>query len=317
MMNKKVVVLMAQKMSYDHSLDFSLLSDNVAVYDDADETKMASRLEGCEILITKENPVPASMIESFPESLKLIVEAGTGYNNIDIVAARKKGITVCNVPAYSTERVVETQLMLMLMLASTMHEQVRMLYRGDKSNFENYLSVPHYELLGKTLGIVGAGRIGKRVAEVASVLGMKVLVYTRTPQPDTENYRHVSLETLLTESDYVSLHCPLTEQTHHLLNKERLSLMKKSAFLINTARGPLIDEKALIEVLKEKQIAGAALDVQEVEPMASDNELYLLDNVILTPHMGWKGLETRQRMLKIMVDDVKAYVEGNPINVVN
>ena len=146
---------------------------------------------------------------------------------------------------------------------------------------------------------------------------MKVLIYKRTPNKDSEDVRYVSLEELLKNSDYVSLHCPLTADTKHIINEEALALMKESAFLINTSRGPLVDEAALIRALQEKRIAGAGLDVQEVEPPTEDNPLYTLPNVIMTPHMGWKGLETRQRLVSIVKANIKNYDAGTPINVVN
>ena len=313
----KTVVLYGDKMDYDHVLDFNILSEDVTVYPDADETKLLERLGDAEILITKENLITSEMINSFPSSLKLIIEAGTGYNNIDVIAAREKGITVCNVPAYSTERVVETALMFILNMSSEMRKQIAKLEKGDHSNFTNYLAVSHHEIYNKTLGIIGAGRIGLRVAEVAKCFGMKVIAYTRTPKEDNELLSYVDLETLLKESDYISLHCPLTDKTKHIINEETLKLMKPTAYLINTARGPLIDEKALIKALNENIIAGAAIDVQEIEPFLDNNPLYDMANVITTPHMGWKAVETRERMVSIIADDIKAYREGNPINVVN
>lgn len=146
---------------------------------------------------------------------------------------------------------------------------------------------------------------------------MNILVYTRTPREDEESIRYVSLEELLKNSDYVSMHCPLTESTKHMINRETLSLMKPSAFIINTSRGALIDEAALIEALENGTIAGAGLDVQETEPPKENSSLYTMDNVILTPHMGWKGLETRQRLVSILADNIKKFMEGNPINVVS
>ena len=313
----KTVVLYGEKMNYDKLLVFSILSEEVDVYDDADETKLLERIKDADVLITKENPVTAEMLKEFPEQLKLIIEAGTGYNNIDTAAAREKGITVCNVPAYSSESVREMAILFILMLSSSMHKQVVMLNNGDKSNFSRCLSVPHNEVYQKTLGIIGEGRIGSIVIDSALHLGMKVLVYSRTVKPDHEGVRHVSLDELLKESDYISLHCPLTPQTHHIINEEVLNKMKKEAFLVNTSRGPLIDEKALIKALQEKRIAGAALDVQEVEPLSEDSPLFELDNVILIPHIGWKALETRKRMVSIVKDNIEAYRKGEPINVVN
>ena len=317
MSNQKVVVLNAAKMNYDGLLDFSVLSPETVVYEDSSPEQIIERIQGACAVVTKELPVPADMIEQFPDSVRLICEAGTGYNNIAIDAARQKGIMVCNVPAYSSHRVAHTAIMMMLNLSSTMQTQIKMLGRGDRSNFTDHLQVPHVELNGKTLGVVGYGNIGRQVIRVAQALDMKVLCYTRTARPDEENLSFVTLETLLKESDYISLHCPLNDKTRHLINEETISLMTPSAFLINTSRGALIDEPALIRALTEKRIAGAGLDVQETEPPAQDNPLYTLENVVLTPHMGWKGLETRQRLVGVVAADIQGFLNGNPVNVVS
>ena len=317
MSNQKVVVLNAAKMNYDGLLDFSVLSPDTVVYEDSTPDQIIERIQGACAVVTKELPVPADMIDQFPDSVKLICEAGTGYNNIAIEAAKQRGITVCNVPAYSSHRVAHTAVMMMLNLSSTMQTQIKMLGKGDRSNFTQHLQVPHVELNGKTLGVVGYGNIGRQVIRVGQALDMKVLCYTRTARPDQENLSFVPLETLLKESDFISLHCPLNDKTRHIINEETLSLMKPSAFLINTSRGALIDEPALIRALSEKKIAGAGLDVQETEPPAEDNPLYTLENVILTPHMGWKGLETRQRLVGVVADDIRGFFEGKPVNVVS
>lgn len=313
----KVVVLNAGKMNYDGSLDFSALSDDVTVYADSSESEILERIEDAAAIVTKELVLKPELIARFPDSVKLICEAGTGYNNIPLDAARAKGITVCNVPAYSSERVAQTAVMLMLNLASTMQKQIRMLASGDRRNFTEHLMVPHVELNGKTLGVIGAGHIGRAVIKIARAMDMNVLVYTRTPRPDEDGVKYVSLEKVLRESDFISLHCPLTDKTRHIINAEALSMMKPSAFLINTSRGALVDEPALIAALRTGRIAGAGLDVQETEPPAADNPLYDMENVILTPHMGWKGLETRQRLVSIVVADVRAFFAGTPINVVS
>ena len=326
-------------MNFDGKLDFSILSSDVKVYDDTTKQHLIERIQGSDIIVTKEMPVNAEMIQRFPKSVKLICEAGTGYNNIDLEAARKKGITVCNIPAYSTERVAHTAIMMILNLSSAMQIQMKMLACGNHDNFTKNLQVPHVEVNGKTLGIIGAGHIGRKVIKIAQALDMNILVYTRTvvsgdiyissttdmnilvytrtPREDEEGIRYISLEELLKNSDYVSMHCPLTENTKHMINRETLSLMKPSAFIINTSRGALIDEAALIEALENGTIAGAGLDVQETEPPEENSPLYTMDNVILTPHMGWKGLETRQRLVSILADNIKKFKEGNPINVVS
>ena len=316
-MSERVVVVNASKMNYDHALDFSVLSSDVQVYDDSTNEELIERIQGARVVVTKELPVGADLLSQFPDTVKLIVEAGTGYNNIDLNAAKERGITVCNIPAYSTERVAHTVIMMILNFASTMQKQISMLTKGDRSNFTKYLQVSHTEVNGKTLGVVGAGHIGMEVIKVAKALGMNILVHTRTPKADGDGIRYVSLDELLENSDYISLHCPLNDQTKHLINKETISKMKSNAVIVNTGRGPLINEADLCEALAAKRIAGAGLDVQEVEPPAEDSPLYTLDNVIITPHMGWKGLETRQRLVGIIRDNVQAFFKGEPINVVS
>ena len=316
-MNERVVVVNASKMNYDHLLDFSVLSNDVQVYDDSTNEEVIERIQGARVVVTKELPVGADLLSQFPDSVKLIVEAGTGYNNIDLDAARAKGITVCNIPAYSTERVAHTVIMMLLNFASTMQQQIGMLAKGDHSNFTKYLQVSHTEVNGKTLGVVGAGHIGMEVIKVAKALGMNILIHTRTPKADGDGVRYVSLDELLVNSDYITLHCPLNEQTKHMINKDTIAKMKSSAVIINTGRGALINEADLCEALVAKRIAGAGLDVQEVEPPVEDSPLYTLDNVIITPHMGWKGLETRQRLVGIIRDNVQAFLKGEPINVVS
>lgn len=316
-MSERVVVVNASKMNYDHALDFSVLSSDVQVYDDSTNEELIERIQGARVVVTKELPVGADLLSQFPNTVKLIVEAGTGYNNIDLNAAKERGITVCNIPAYSTERVAHTVIMMILNFASTMQKQIAMLAKGDRSNFTKHLQVSHTEVNGKTLGVVGAGHIGMEVIKVAKALGMNILIHTRTPKADGDGIRYVSLDELLENSDYITLHCPLNDQTKHMINKETIGKMKSSAVIVNTGRGPLINEADLCEALAAKRIAGAGLDVQEVEPPAEDSPLYTLDNVIITPHMGWKGLETRQRLVGIIRDNVQAFFKGEPINVVS
>ena len=316
-MSERVVVVNASKMNYDHALDFSVLSSDVQVYDNSTNEELIERIQGARVVVTKELPVNAELLSQFPDTVKLIVEAGTGYNNIDLNAAKERGITVCNIPAYSTERVAHTVIMMILNFASTMQQQIGMLAKGDRSNFTKYLQVSHTEVNGKTLGVVGAGHIGMEVIKVAKALGMNILIHTRTPKADGDGVRYVSLAELLENSDYITLHCPLNDQTKYIINKETIGKMKSSAVIVNTGRGPLINEADLCEALAAKRIAGAGLDVQEVEPPAEDSPLYTLDNVIITPHMGWKGLETRQRLVGIIRDNVQAFFKGEPINVVS
>lgn len=312
----KTVVLNAERMNFDRQLDMNI-AENIVVYDYTAQEDIAARAADAEILVTKEMLVPGDIIRALPESVKLICEAGTGYNNIDIEACRERRIMVCNTPAYSTERVAHTAVMMLLNLSSAMRRQMAMLTRGDRTNFTEHLSVPHTEVNGKVLGVIGYGNIGREVIKIAQALDMKIVVYTRTKREDTENIHFAGLDEVLAQADYLTLHCPLNENTRHMINAETIAKMKPTACIINTSRGALIDEPALIRALQEGRIAGAGLDVQETEPPASDNPLYTMENVILTPHMGWKGFETRQRLISILKGNIEAYAAGAPVNVVS
>lgn len=313
-MNDKTVVLNASLVNYDGNIDYSQIASEVVIYDETSEDKILERVEGFTIVVTKEMKVSGDIIRKFPDSVKMICEAGTGYNNIDLDAVREKGIMLCNIPAYSSERVAHTAILLILNLASSMQKQIRMLSEGNHDNFHKHLMVDHVELNGKTLGVIGYGNIAKEIIKVAQALGMKILVSTRTPRADEGEIHFTTNEEVLKQSDFISLNCPLNESTRHMINKETLAMMKPTAYLINTARGALIDEKELINALQNNVIAGAGLDVQEVEPLDDASPLYTMDNVIITPHMGWRGLETRQRLVSIIRDNISAFSKGQPIN---
>lgn len=314
---KNIIFLNSSKIDFDNKLNFSLFDKlgKTTKYENSSNEEILERVKEQEIVITKEMTIGRDLIEKFPPCVKLICEAGTGYNNIDIEAARERNITVCNIPGYSSEAVAQLVITFILNLTSSLSEQQRMIENKNYDNFTKYLKVPHFEIQNKTLGVVGTGAIGQQVIKVAKALGMNIIVYSRT-QKDLGDpaIKFVSLEELLKESDFVTLHCPLTSETKHLINKSRLELMKRNAFIINTARGAIINELDLIEALKNKKIAGAALDVQEQEPPELDNPLFNMKNVILTPHIGWRCLESRQRLLNLLADNVEAYLKGSPIN---
>ena len=310
----KIVVLNGQRVNYDGLIDYSILGADVTVYEDSTPDQILPRLEGAEVAVTKELVLTPEQVLAMPDTVKLICEAGTGYNNIPLEACKQKGIMLCNIPAYSTQRVAQTAIMMLLNLSSHVQKQIRMLEKGDRSNFTKHLSVSHTEVNGKTLGIIGAGNIGRAVIRIAQALDMNILVYTRTPREDEAGIHYCSLDEVLTQSDYISLHCPLNDQTRHIIDAAALEKMKPTACIINTSRGALIDEPALIKALQEHRIAGAGLDVQETEPPVQDNPLYDLDNVVLTPHMGWKGFETRKRLVDILAANIKGYENGEPIN---
>ncbi|NYB73806.1 D-2-hydroxyacid dehydrogenase [Sedimentibacter hydroxybenzoicus DSM 7310] len=313
-MNDKTVVLNAGVVNYDGNVDYSQIASEVVIYDETPEDKILERVDGFAVVVTKEMKVRGDIIRKFPDSVKMICEAGTGYNNIDLDAVREKGIILCNIPAYSSERVAHTAILLILNLASSMQKQIRMLSEGNHDNFHKHLMVDHVELNGKTLGVIGYGNIAKEIIKVAQALGMKVLVSVRTPRENVGQISFTTKEEVFMQSDFISLNCPLNESTRHMINKDTLAMMKPTAYLINTARGGLVDEKALIDALQNNVIAGAGLDVQEVEPLDDASPLYTMDNVIITPHMGWRGLETRQRLVSLIQDNIKAFSKGQPIN---
>lgn len=313
-MNDKTVVLNAGLVNYDGNVDYSSIASEVIIYDETPEDLILERVQGATVVVTKEMKVPGKIIRQFPDSVKMICEAGTGYNNIDLDAVREKGIMLCNIPAYSSERVAHTGIMMMMNLASEMQKQIRMLAEGNHDNFHKHLMVKHVELNGKTLGLIGYGNIAKEMSKVAQALGMRVIVSTRTSREDSEGVHFTDFDTVLRESDFLSLNCPLNETTRHMINKAALDKMKSSAYIINTARGALIDEEALIRALQGGVIAGAGLDVQEVEPLDENSPLFTMDSVIITPHMGWRGLETRRRLIDLLRENIKAFAKGQPIN---
>ena len=313
-MNDKTVVLNAGLVNYDGNVDYSSIASDVIIYDETPENLILERVQGATVVVTKEMKVPGEIIRQFPDSVKMICEAGTGYNNIDLDAVREKGIMLCNIPAYSSERVAHTGIMMMMNLASEMQKQIRMLAEGNHDNFHKHLMVKHVELNGKILGLIGYGNIAKEMSKVAQALRMRVIVSTRTPREDSEGVHFTDFDTVLRESDFLSLNCPLNETTRHMINTEALAKMKPTAYIINTARGALIDEKALITALQDGVIAGAGLDVQEVEPLPEDSPLFMMDSVIITPHMGWRGLETRRRLIDLLRKNITAFAEGRPIN---
>ncbi|NRT76493.1 NAD(P)-dependent oxidoreductase [Clostridium beijerinckii] len=315
----KIVFLNASRINFDGQLDFSSLDNlgKVTKYEDSSNDEILERVKEQNIVITKELTINKELIEKFPSSVKLICEAGTGYNNIDIIAAREKGISVCNVPGYSSEAVAQLVITFILNLSSSLAQQQRMIENKNYSNFTKYLQVPHIEIQNKTLGIIGAGSIGIQVMNVAKALGMKILIYSRSYKDlGDSNIKFVSLEELLKESDFVTIHCPLTTETRYLIDKSRLDLMKSSSFIINTSRGAIIKETDLIEALNNKKIAGAALDVQDPEPPELNNPLFNMKNVILTPHIGWKCFESRQRLINLLANNIEAFIKNEPVNII-
>ncbi len=299
-------------------IDYSVLDSvaDVSYYGgmpDGDIAKIIGDSDG--VIVNKTNITREVMDRC--KNLKYVGTFATGYNNIDVEGAKERGITVCNVPAYSTDGVAQLTISFILYTATSLGSYISSVNDGDWKRSKNFCYYPYFitELAGKTLGIVGYGSIGSRVAEIAKALKMEVIIYSRTKKESEFNF--VTLEELLKRSDFVSLHLPLTKESENLINEKTLSLMKKSAVLINTARGGLIDENALASALKQGKIRASCHDVVAFEPMREDCPLYNLDNCFITPHVAWAGKETRQRLVDIAGENVKKFIEKAPQNVVS
>lgn len=252
-------------------------------------------------------------------NLKYVGLFATGYNNVDLAAASRRGAVVCNVPAYSTNAVAQHTFALILDYYNKVAEYKKTVADGDWVNYKlfSYFYIPTTEIAGLTLGIIGYGDIGRKTAEIARAFGMNVVTYTRSPQKVTDGTRVCTLEELLSISDAVSLHCPLTPENGKMINAETLALMKPNALLVNTARGGLIDEQALADALNGGRLGGARLDTLTYEPMREDCPLRGAKNCAITPHIAWAPIETRVRLLEKVAENLKAWINGEPINVVN
>jgi len=288
------------------------------VYDRTSAAELQGRAAAAEILLTNKTELTREQILGLPQ-LRYIGVLATGTNIVDLEAAREKQIPVTNVPAYGTRSVAQAIFALLLELTQRTGHHAESVRKGRWTRSVDwcYWDGSLIELDGLTMGIVGFGRIGRVVGELATAFGMKVLVYTPSDKPLPPFARSATLETVVRESDVLSLHCPLTPQTRGLINAERLAWMKRTAFLLNTSRGLLIDEVALADVLNSGKIAGAGLDVLSSEPPASNNPLLTANNCIITPHLAWATRAARERLMKVAMENVRAFLSGQPQNVVN
>ena len=294
--------------------------DEYEIYEKTPKDKVLERSLDADILVTNKVPVDRALIEKLPK-LKFIAVLATGFNIIDCEAAKEHGIVVSNIPAYSTDGVAQLVFAFLLELTNQVGLHSKSVNDGEwsRSPYFCYWKTPLVELRGKVFGIVGFGKIGSAVAEIANAFGMKVKAYS----PHTREYSgfgkvdFVSLDEVIETSDVISLHCPLTNETAGLVNAEFLSRMKKTAYLINTSRGPVVNEKDLRAALDSDVIAGAGVDVLSTEPPKEDNPLIGAKNCFITPHIAWASLEARTRLMNIFKDNVKGFVSGKPINVVN
>jgi len=295
---------------------------DLTVYDrtpfrDGDE-EILRRAKGAEILLVNKTPVSGAVIDALSPELKYIGVLATGYNVIDTAAARAHGVLVSNIPTYATNSVAQMTMALLLELCHHVGDHSRAVKAGKWSRCEDFCfwDTPLIELAGKTFGIIGYGRIGQAVGKLAAAFGMRVLAYDEKA-PAAPPAEKVDLPTLLRESDVVSLHCPLLPDTQHLLCDETIAQMKTGALVLNTSRGPLIDERALLAALQSGKLAGAGLDVLEVEPPREDNPLFKEPHCLVTPHISWAPKESRARLMDIAVENVRSFLEGHPQNLVN
>lgn len=317
----KIVVLDARALNPgDLSYDCLKQFGEVTLYQHTDsEEETIRRIGDHEIVLVNKVPITEQVLASCP-NIRLICVQATGYNIVDCAACARRGIPVTNVPSYGTAAVAQFTFALMLELCHRIGHHDHAVHQGKWCECTNFCfwDTPQMELGGKTLGIIGFGRIGQAVAGLARAFGMKVLAYSRTPKPDCQDLAEcVDLDTLLRKSDFVSLHCPLFAENARMINAAAIARMKDGAVLINTARGGLLDEAAVAEALSSGKLSAAAVDVISEEPMKWDNPLLSAPNCIITPHIAWAPKESRQRLLDCVVENIRCFLDGRLQNVVN
>lgn len=293
---------------------------DLQVHDRTPESQIVERCQGAEIIFTNKTPLREAILAQLPD-LKYIGVLATGYNVVDVDYAKKRGVLVANVPGYGTASVVQMTFALLLELCQHVQSHSDSVFEGEWSRSLDfcYWKHPLVELEGKTLGIIGFGSIGQKVADVAGAFGMNVIGQSRRQSDQThrKNFRWAGLHELLSESDVVSIHCPLFPETQGLINKETLKLMKSSAFFLNTSRGPLMVDQDLADALNAGVIAGAGIDVLSVEPPSATNPLFRAKNCLITPHIAWATKEARSRLMGIAENNLSSFLNGNPVNIVN
>lgn len=291
----------------------------VTVYEHTAESETVQRLQNAEIVMTNKTPINEAVLNACP-TIRLICVLATGYNVVDCEAAKKRGIPVCNVPDYGTNAVAQFTFSLLLELSNCVGHHDVLVHRGDWSACPHFCfwETPQMELAGKTLGIIGFGRIGRAVGKIAKAMGMHVIAYNRSRHPEGESIgQYVDLDYLLQNADVISLHCPLTQENVELINAKTIAQMKDNAILLNTARGGLLNENDVANALCSGKLRAAAVDVVSAEPIVKDNPLLSAPNCIITPHMAWAPIESRQRILDCTVASIDAFLNKAPINTVN
>jgi glycerate dehydrogenase len=290
-----------------------------AVYDRSSPDQVVPRAADAEMVLTNKTILDREVIAALPQ-LRYIGVLATGYNIVDVQAARQRGIPVCNVPEYGTPNVAQATFALLLELTNRVGHHAQTVRDGRWCSSPDfcYWDFPQVELAGRTMGIVGLGRIGQAVARIAAAFGMQVLAFDQFP-PTTaaDGVRFADLDTVFRDSDAVTLHCPLTAENRELVNAARLATMKPTAYLVNTARGGLVNDADLAHALNAGRLAGAALDVLSVEPPVPDNPLLAAKNCLVTPHIAWATQAARGRLIQAAAENVREFLAGRPINVVN
>ena len=316
----KIVILDGHAVNPgDLSWDCLAQFGEVTVYERTKQEEAIGRVKGADIVLTNKTAITAELLDACP-SVKLVCVLATGYNVVDTVAAKERGIPVCNVPDYGTAAVAQFTFALLLELCHQVGHHAQTVRDGKWCDCPDfcYWDTPQMELAGKTLGIIGFGRIGRAVGRIGKAMGMNVLAYNRSRHPEgAEIGTYVDLDTLLSQSDIISLHCPLTAENKGLICKDTLAKMKPGAILLNTARGPLVNEQDAANALKSGHLRGMAADVVSKEPIDPGNPLLSAPNCIITPHMAWAPIESRMRILDCTVNSIQAFLKGSPINVVN
>lgn len=292
----------------------------LTVYERTPADKIVERCAGAEIVLTNKTPLSAETLAQLPD-LKFISVLATGFNVVDVAEARKRNIPVSNVPIYGTDSVGQFVFAILLELCHNVALHDKLVKAGEWTAIEDFCfwKTPLMELSGKTMGIIGFGRIGRRTGALAAAFGMKVIAHDlyQGDAPDIDGFEWVEMDELFKRSDVVSLHCPLTADNTGFVNASLLNSMKSSSYLINTSRGPLVNEADLAAALEAGTLAGAGVDVASVEPIKADNPLLKAKNCLITPHIAWATLEARQRLMQTTVENVAGFIEGSPINLVN
>lgn len=292
----------------------------VTIYDRSSQDEVLERVKDADIILTNKTPITEAVLDAAP-NLKYVGVLATGYNIVDIEACRKRNIPVTNVPAYSTNAVAQLVFAYLLEIGHHVTHHTEAVMAGEWTNNKDFSfwNYPLIELEGKMIGIIGFGSIGIRVSEIAQAFGMNVLVWSRTKKPEYENerLRFVSLDELYEKADVITVHVPLTKDTENLIDQQAIEKMKDGVILINTARGGIINEQDLTDALNSGKVYAAGVDVVTKEPIEADNPLLQAKNLFITPHIGWAPKEARIRCINIVVDNVKAFIDGKPQNVVN